>query len=249
MKKKFYSEHVNGTCSFIYSILAGADGLTIGDWIDAKKLIRPYRRCTLHDLISNAVDWYDAELFYDWPDLQLDGHRSVVRAAGLAFPTGPEQRLLRGEYTSEDKTRLYEVIHAATEKIVIPSVFHTLFVDRNFIVALQIQLREFLQNHASDTLSSDLDGRGRINRVHIPSWLKKALFFRDRGECQLCGEDISGIKSPFDQIHIDHVVPLADFGNNDPTNFQLVCSVCNLGKGVSTKYERSRFMPYWQESP
>ena len=50
-----------------------------------------------------------------------------------------------------------------------------------------------------------------------------------------------------EEIHLDHIVPLGEYGNNDPTNFQLVCRECNLEKGTKVRIERARFVPYWRE--
>ncbi len=46
------------------------------------------------------------------------------------------------------------------------------------------------------------------------------------------------------QVHLDHIVSLADGGSNDPTNFQLLCSKCNLEKR-STSETTDRYQVYW----
>jgi hypothetical protein len=247
MKQNYYSEHVYATCDLIYRVLAGAGGLEIGDLIDARKLIKPHKRCALHDLISAVIDFYDGEWFYDFPQEQLEVHRPLVQEAGLSFPSNSEERIRNGSYNFEDKSEVYSVINEANEKLLAPSVFHALFSDRNFIVAFQKELRSFLINQGRDVLAESLDECGKVKRIHLPAWLKKGIFFRDRGECQLCAKDISGLKSPFNKLHLDHIVPLADHGNNDATNFQLVCGECNWAKGIKLEYERARFMPYWAE--
>jgi 5-methylcytosine-specific restriction endonuclease McrA len=247
MKQKFYSEHVYSVCDMLFSILKGVDGLEISDLIDSTKLVMPHRTCILHDLISASLDFYDGEWFFDFPTEQLDAYDVIVREAGLCFPSDPEQRIRSGEYSFEDKKQVYEVIRTASDRVVVPSTFHVLFADRNFIFALQQQLRDMVKDRGPALLGNRLDDQGRIKRVYIPAWLKKALFFRDRGECQKCGKDISGLRSPFDKLHLDHIVPLADYGNNDPTNFQLICSKCNQLKGTKIDYLRARFLPYWQQ--
>jgi HNH endonuclease len=245
MKQKYYSEHVYGTCDLMYRALAGADGHEIRDLVDPTKLVKPNKHCILHDMISSVVDFYDGEWFYDFPEEHLSVHRPVVREAGLTFPADSEARIASGNYDFDDKEKVYRVIREANERIIIPSVFHALFSDRNFIVSLQGKLRSLLIDDGHNLLAGKLDAQGKIKRVFLPAWVKKGIFFRDRGECQLCGKDISGLKSPFAKLHLDHIVPLADHGNNDPTNFQLACGECNWAKGATQTHEIARFMPYW----
>lgn len=33
------------------------------------------------------------------------------------------------------------------------------------------------------------------------------------------------------QLSVDHIIPLADGGRNDPSNFQVICITCNKRKG------------------
>ena len=78
--------------------------------------------------------------------------------------------------------------------------------------------------------------------MRIPDWVRRAVFFRDRGMCVTCGIDLSGLGSIWSDEHFDHIVPLASGGLNDITNIQLLCAGCNLKKGgrntlTSTSYE------------
>jgi 5-methylcytosine-specific restriction endonuclease McrA len=243
----FYSEHVYNACSGVYGMLGDYEGGSIDDFIVVEKLLIPHRKCVLHDLISNTLDFFYGEMFYDFPDTELGAHRAVVREAGLSFPVEAERRILEGCETFDDKSAIYTVIAEATEKIQVPSVFHTLFSDRNFIVSLQRDLQHLLRTKGEAALQGRLTSRGTVRRTHLPRWLEKAIFFRDRGQCQICDRDISGLRSPLDEIHLDHIIPLAEYGNNDPTNFQLTCRECNLEKGTAMKFERARFVPYWRE--
>lgn len=247
-RRPFYSEYVYGNCLAVWEALNGANGCRVGDFVDIETIVAPRRVTALHELISGVIGFLDGETFYDWPDLELDTHRAVVLEAGLAYPSDAETRVIEGDYSFEDKSALYGVIAEATEQVVLPSVFHALFSDRNFIHDFQGHLRTLLLERQHELPEGVLTRKGHLRRVHLPVWLKKGIFFRDQGVCQLCGADISGLKSPFDEVHIDHIVPLAQSGNNDPTNFQLLCRSCNLGKGATFKPERSRFMPYWKEA-
>ncbi|MBD2001525.1 HNH endonuclease [Leptolyngbya sp. FACHB-541] len=71
-------------------------------------------------------------------------------------------------------------------------------------------------------------------RVTPPKWARKAVFFRDRGMCAICGTDLSGLVSLSPIENFDHMVPLARGGLNDVTNLQLLCQPCNLRKRDGT---------------
>ncbi|QIC76657.1 HNH endonuclease [Acinetobacter indicus] len=45
--------------------------------------------------------------------------------------------------------------------------------------------------------------------------------------------------------NIDHIVPLALGGTNDPTNFQWICFECNNRKLGHTVITTNKFNTYW----
>lgn len=51
------------------------------------------------------------------------------------------------------------------------------------------------------------------------------IFKRDGFTCQYCGR-----KPPEVVLHVDHVMPVAEGGDNDEMNLVTACSDCNLGK-------------------
>jgi len=247
-KRPFYSEHVYPDCCNVWSLLDGANGCDLYDFIEADKLLLPSRLTILHDIISRYLEFLYGELFFDSPDTEINTHRSVVIEAGLKYPLDAEKRIISGKCTFEDKRAVYRIINLAMKTIDVPCVFHTLFADRNFISALQQRLRTFVIDKGNETFAERLSLQNKIRRVYLPTWLKKGIFFRDRGICQICGKDVSGLRSPLDEIHIDHIVPLGEYGNNDPTNFQLACRGCNINKGIALHFERTRFMQYWSDA-
>ena len=71
-------------------------------------------------------------------------------------------------------------------------------------------------------------------------------YMRDKGRCQLCGCDVSGILRTDVKYNIDHIVPLKCGGINDPINLQLSCEHCNKSKGArSTKFNNIA-SPFWR---
>jgi 5-methylcytosine-specific restriction endonuclease McrA len=59
------------------------------------------------------------------------------------------------------------------------------------------------------------------------------LFVFQEGECVYC-------RRWLDKYHIDHVVPLARGGSNDPSNLQLLCRSCNSHKAARDPVEFAR---------
>jgi hypothetical protein len=59
---------------------------------------------------------------------------------------------------------------------------------------------------------------------------RRAIWGRDEGCCRiklLCNVDFV----PFEEMHLDHVVPLAAGGTHTWNNVQTSCAACNLAKG------------------
>lgn len=63
----------------------------------------------------------------------------------------------------------------------------------------------------------------------------KRLLDRQNNECQVCHVDITN------NYHVDHKVPLARGGNNNPVNLQLLCPTCNCSKHNKTMREFIEF--------
>lgn len=62
-------------------------------------------------------------------------------------------------------------------------------------------------------------------REHISKSLRYDIFTRDGYTCQYCGG-----KPPDITLQIDHRVPVAKGGDNDPMNLVTACVACNAGK-------------------
>jgi len=103
------------------------------------------------------------------------------------------------------------------------------------------QNREFLLK-LNEAISQYIENLGTVKRSAIPEWVKRTIFFRDRGCCVFCKKDLSGLLSVLEdrEKHFDHIVPLDAGGINDVCNMQLSCRECNLSKatdiGTSSLY-------------
>ena len=63
-------------------------------------------------------------------------------------------------------------------------------------------------------------GGRRIQRI------RQAIYTRDHGICQICGQP-----APFDRGHVDHILPQLYGGTDRSTNLRWTHARCNLSKG------------------
>lgn len=125
-------------------------------------------------------------------------------------------------------------------------VFHLLFSDRQFLLTFNKSLAEYLQSGEVGIPEQYLAAEGYLKRrKNFPEWLKKAVFFRDRGRCVFCHADLSGLLNTDFKRHLDHIVPLYLWGTNDPCNIQLTCESCNLKKSKLPGVTSPKYVPYW----
>ncbi len=125
-------------------------------------------------------------------------------------------------------------------------VFHLLFANRAFLLQFNQTLAEYLKSGEARIPAECLDKKGVIRRQpYLPTWVKKAIYYRDQGRCVLCQRDLSGLLSTDQRIHFDHIVPLNLWGTNDPCNLQLLCEDCNLKKSGTSAKTGTRYHPWW----
>ncbi|MEV1168142.1 HNH endonuclease signature motif containing protein [Nonomuraea sp. NPDC049784] len=127
-------------------------------------------------------------------------------------------------------------------------VFHIAFQNRMLLARLNLFVANLIADVEVNSIEDPAIARyfardGRLRRVRIPKWVKRAVFFREHGKCAICGKDLSGLLDALPQEQFDHVVPLADGGLNDVTNIQLLCQKCNNAKSdkeviASERYRR-----------
>jgi 5-methylcytosine-specific restriction endonuclease McrA len=76
----------------------------------------------------------------------------------------------------------------------------------------------------------------RRPKVHLG--LRFRILERDRFRCRACG------RSPANhldcELHVDHIVPVAQGGTNAPENLRTLCADCNWGRGAGRKKLRRR---------
>lgn len=62
-------------------------------------------------------------------------------------------------------------------------------------------------------------------RIPIPPEVRTYVFERDYYQCQSCGK--TNLET---ELTIDHIIPLARGGQNDISNLQTLCRLCNQRK-------------------
>lgn len=208
----------------------------------------------IHEIIAEQIDdvtldsivhdpkyelWVDAALRFH--GFEVLGFRAWLCQHGISLNDATEDDI--SEYhlaldLSDDLSKLVEQL--ANE------VFFLLFGNRRLLQSLNEYIARVVTDVTIEQVPSELhihlQRPGVLKRVDIPEWVKRAVFFRDRGMCASCNVDISGILSAQPDRHYDHIIPLAEGGINDVTNVQLLCGPCNLKKGrkffpTSNQYE------------
>ena len=170
--------------------------------------------------INDALNYYNVEhtSFGDW-----------LKERGKNFSRATDDDV--SDYY--DDLYLEGPLEILVDKVV-QEVFFILFQNRNILLLFNDMMAgQIASTDAIDVPSeykSYLEKDGVLRRVTIPSWVKRAIFFRDRGFCTGCNRDLSGVVNISNFEHYDHIVPLVKGGLNDVSNIQLLCQDCNLKK-------------------
>lgn len=219
----------------------GFDDDTFSDLFEGPdKAARPCKDTLLHDVIRNVVGFYLDYSTGHCADLEVDRYRSILAEAGLSAPYW-----LRPEHVERHIRSLDRLLGQAVA-VIAPTVFYVLFSDRQFLIAFQGRVAAYIGALKREDHPEILVRDGVLKRPkHLPAWLKAGVFYRDRGRCQNCSKDLSGLSRPVRDLNLDHIIPLAAAGSNDPSNFQLLCTHCNSAKGTKKFNEPPKFAPYW----
>jgi HNH endonuclease len=184
-----------------------------------------------------------------WAETALSSHaidhipfRAWLDSEGISLDDISEDVIVDYHRFLRDDGPLDVLFERMTEE-----VFFLMFMNREFLHKFNEMIAYQISNLVIDGLASDekqlFRKDGVLKRVGIPTWARRAVFYRDRGQCSSCHRDISGLVSIHSDKHYDHIVPLAAGGVNDVSNLQLLCERCNLGKQdknipASKYYER-----------
>jgi hypothetical protein len=246
LHSQFVYSYANLVYEAVLGKMEGVDDDFIDDWIsDTEKAAKPSRTTLLHDLIRGLCGYANSETAWDAAPYFADEVREMMIAARMRPPSWLSEEGV--ELSKVDRrSDVSDLADEAFDKAVVPSVFFILFSDRSFLHAFQRKVATMVGELSQKDHPDILQANGVLRRVPIPKWLKAGIFYRDRGQCQNCFKNLSGLGSPVsDDLHVDHIVPLAKSGSNDPTNFQLLCARCNHKKSSRSTTRIPTFTPYW----
>lgn len=205
------------------------------------RVMKPRRHSLLHVFLEGLeVESLEGDLYDISPFENFSFLAAYARVAGGEMPSWftPEQV---DSHTAEVK-----VLFPQLARTVAWAAFEILFNDREFLHTFELRLSEAMQRSDTPHPSECYTLKGTVRRCRLPVWLKTAVFFRDHGVCQQCAKDVSGLLNISNKLHLDHVLPLACFGTNDPTNFQLLCEECNLAKSGKDALPENHQTRFWK---
>ncbi len=189
----------------------------------------------LHCFIEDVAN----DLFFEEPEREDDQYLALyfIRQIGAA-------------HMLEDPNDIDELLEARNEQWfgdafdnLVEEVFAILFQNVGFLQRFNEMTVWYLKSWLESFGTPEIQTNGRLKRVHVPQFVKDAVYFRDRGECRSCKKAIDRQISPHHKECFDHIVPLANGGSNDISNIQLLGGPCNTDKSahfrpVSEFYQR-----------
>lgn len=105
--------------------------------------------------------------------------------------------------------------------------------DANPEKSIEVQ-RRYAKKHPDKVRSNHAQRRARelnAEGSHAAEDIT-AQYRRQKGKCYWCGVRIKDNK-----YHVDHIIPLARGGTNDPSNLVVACPKCNLSKSDKLPHE------------
>lgn len=88
-------------------------------------------------------------------------------------------------------------------------------------------LRELRDHSTHSTVHVEVRFSSESRRA-IPLSQRERILAKGNGLCGICGSPIR----PYDEVHIDHIVPVARGGSDDDSNLQPAHGSCNRSKGA-----------------
>lgn len=110
-------------------------------------------------------------------------------------------------------------------------VFDYFWNKPDILMSFNLKVANKLKNFKVED-HSVLERNGQVKRLYLPKWLKDIINYRENGLCYYCQCPLTQTFQANQDTHLDHLVPIACGGSNDPTNFVLSCPKCNHSKGV-----------------
>lgn len=136
---------------------------------------------------------------------------------------------MKFQYLSE---YLEDIAMEGLSSVLVTEVFTLLFADREAMKAFNLRIANSLEERTPRC-------------TYWPKWLERALFCREKGLCAICKADLTSLFHTYGKLAIDHIVPIALKGVNDPTNLQVLCGKCNGEKSGTTVVTSNSMPVFW----
>lgn len=219
------------------------------------RIAKPQKDTILHDFLRTRL-----ELDYDYLEKKvsiediIEEYEKILTTYKFPFPELKEFEGDHGDVIALEQYEETELKHINKLKKLLKPVFEQivqesftiLFGDRMFLLKLNEIISSVISEMSKEDYPESMNRVGVVKRAgYIPQWLKGAIFHRDKGKCQVCGKDLSGLLFLGEEVHYDHVIPLNLGGSNDPTNFQLLCREHNLSKSSTHIVTSEKYQTYW----
>jgi len=140
------------------------------------------------------------------------------------------------EFYSKNENDIYEAREKYGDyfisglKVFVDSAFAYLWFRKDLLLKFNLKLSEkisILKKKDYPNLYKD----GQIKRAtYFPKWIVNLLLNREQGLCHYCNKPVASTSYANQEYDIDHVIPIAQGGTNDPTNLVLSCPKCNNAK-------------------
>lgn len=216
--------------------------------------IKPQKVTTIHKYIEYIVV-YSIEYLIDkhFPVVGIIEMFSILENYDIDY--SKVGRLDISEFAYDDSTeeleeyasQLFNLFLKVALDHFVNDVFTNLFWNKNFLYEFNIQCAQYIGKIKKDKYPEILKENGILYRAkYVPAWLKNAIIYRDKNRCSICGCDLSKAHTTVTKENFDHIIPLQNGGNNDPSNWQLTCEQCNKSKGCRSDNFTNVVMPFWE---
>lgn len=148
--------------------------------------------------------------YYIW--YTSTGATKKVSDINLAYQFSTVSDAIKGMKKAEGQTKNYYVFDTLSQKIL-------------WKWMTQEELDEVRKSKMSMSMIKR-DKNGKIKRKSYSDDVRKLIYIKAGGRCELCGRKIL-----LDDMTLDHVNPLSMGGDDDVENLAATCYPCNIFKG------------------
>lgn len=211
--------------------------------------IKFHKISLLHIYIYTQLINYHNRLYYKDGDCyeydEYNRWEGVAASYNIKFLSEYEERHNSFYDWYLENKKVFEVLF----RYITDEVFFVLFNIHPFLVKFNNLVVKLIKNEDGERdwifQNDAIEDNGTIKRCYIPEWVKNAVFHRDHGKCVFCGKDLTREYSHSNVVNYDHIIPLNQYGANDPCNLQTTCEECNISKGDRMDNPKYKYEPWW----